>query len=139
MREYLRQLLPGLARVAVVFSSQIPTAVEDFLDVQAVAPSMGIEAQAVGIAATEDLEPSLEAALAGDPQAILAASGIVPQHDAAIVSFANQHGLPTAGLKRSNKDWENIINEAKNKESSWKYMKEYFNDELSDREDESIQ
>ena len=41
-------------------------------------------------------------------------------------------------LKRSEKEWEKIISEAKNKESTWKYMKEYFNDELPEREDETI-
>ncbi len=41
-------------------------------------------------------------------------------------------------IKRSQKEWDQIINEAKNKESSWKYIKEYFNDELLDRENETV-
>jgi len=41
-------------------------------------------------------------------------------------------------LKRTQKEWDTIINEAKSKEMTWKYMKEYFNEELVDREDESL-
>ena len=41
-------------------------------------------------------------------------------------------------VKRSQKEWESIINEAKNKEMNWKYMKEFFNDELSEKEEETI-
>ena len=41
-------------------------------------------------------------------------------------------------LKRSQKEWDKIINEAKNKESTWKYLREYFGDEVIDREDETI-
>jgi len=39
-------------------------------------------------------------------------------------------------LKRTQKEWETIINEAKSKEMTWKYMKEYYSEELVDREDE---
>ena len=41
-------------------------------------------------------------------------------------------------VKRSQKEWESLINEARNKEMNWKYMKEFFNDELSEREEETI-
>ncbi|NVM03632.1 MAG: hypothetical protein HWN67_14980 [Candidatus Helarchaeota archaeon] len=40
-------------------------------------------------------------------------------------------------LKRSPKEWEKIISEAKNKEMTWKYMREYYGDEVPDREYES--
>ena len=41
-------------------------------------------------------------------------------------------------IKRTQKEWDQIINEAKNKESTWKYMREYFSDELIDRDDETV-
>ncbi len=41
-------------------------------------------------------------------------------------------------LKRTQKEWETIINDAKNKEMAWKYMKEYYSEELVDREVESL-
>src|SRR5712691_11738734 len=47
--DLLRQLVPGLARVAVVFSSQIPSSVSDLSDTQAVAQELGIDVQAVEV------------------------------------------------------------------------------------------
>jgi hypothetical protein len=41
-------------------------------------------------------------------------------------------------IKRSQKEWESLINEARNKEMNWKYMKEFSNDELSEREEETL-
>jgi len=41
-------------------------------------------------------------------------------------------------LKRTQKEWETIINEAKSKEMARKYMKEYNIEELVDREVESL-
>ena len=41
-------------------------------------------------------------------------------------------------LKRTQKEWETIINDAKSKEMARKYMKEYYSEELVDREVESL-
>lgn len=41
-------------------------------------------------------------------------------------------------LKRTQKEWETIINDAKSKEMNWKHMKEYYSEELVDREVESL-
>jgi putative ABC transport system substrate-binding protein len=95
--EFLRELMPGLARVAVAFSSEIAATVNDIRDIQVVAPSLGIDAQAVGIASLDDVEPALDAALAHNPQAVLVASTLVPQHLPVIAAWATRHGLPSAG------------------------------------------
>lgn len=41
-------------------------------------------------------------------------------------------------IKRSEEEWDQVINEAKNKESSWKYIKEYFKDDLLNSENETM-
>jgi putative ABC transport system substrate-binding protein len=73
--DVLRQLVPGLARVAVVFDPASPSSVSDLGDIQAAAQALGIDVQAVGISSSGDPERALEAALAGHPQALLGAAG----------------------------------------------------------------
>jgi putative ABC transport system substrate-binding protein len=96
--DLLRQLLPGVARVAVAFNPVIPGAVSDVRDVQAVAQSLGIDAQAVPITALDEVEPALNAALARNPQALLV-TAITPEHHPPIFRLAKQHGLPSAGWR----------------------------------------
>ena len=39
-------------------------------------------------------------------------------------------------LKRTSTDWDKIINEAKGKEMTWKFMKDYFSNEVTEKEEE---
>jgi putative ABC transport system substrate-binding protein len=95
--DLLRQLMPGMSRVAVVFESTSPFGLNDFHDIQTAAQLLGIDAQAVGIASPDDVEPALVAALAGHPQALLESGGvIIPLKQPAIIGFAIQHGLPSS-------------------------------------------
>jgi putative ABC transport system substrate-binding protein len=100
--DLLRQLVPGLARVAVVFELWMPSQVNDAQAVQTAAQSVGIDAQSVGIVSADGLELALETALAGHPQALISSvSGatIIPATNQpaipTVMSFALQHGLPT--------------------------------------------
>jgi putative tryptophan/tyrosine transport system substrate-binding protein len=106
--ELLRQVVPGLARVAVVFELANASEVNDWDAIQVTASSVGIEAQAVAIASADDLERALETALAGHPQALVTTvdtGRIIPATNqpaiTAITDFALQHGLPSA-LRLSN-------------------------------------
>ncbi len=95
--DLLGQLVPGLARLAVVFDEGVRSSLADLREVEATARSLGIEVQAVRTSAAEDPRPGLSAALAGQPQALLAAAGGVnPILQPAVFSFATEHQLPTA-------------------------------------------
>jgi putative ABC transport system substrate-binding protein len=96
--DLLRQLVPGLARVAVVFEADDPPEVNDFRDIQAAAQLIGIDVQAVGLASPDERDRALDAALARQLQALIIVGGGVfpPEHRLAIVDFAKQHGLATA-------------------------------------------
>ena len=39
-------------------------------------------------------------------------------------------------LKRTSTDWDKIINEAKDKEMTWKFMKDYHRNEVAEKEEE---
>jgi putative ABC transport system substrate-binding protein len=100
--DLLRQLLPGLARVAVVF--ELRAFEPDWVATEAAARAIGLEAQPVPVTSTaaNDLQATLETSLAARPQAIIAYIGggvIIPATSepalSAITRFARQHGLPT--------------------------------------------
>jgi putative ABC transport system substrate-binding protein len=95
--DLLRQLVPGLARVAVVFDTTISSSVSNLRETEAVATSLGIATQAVGITLSDDPRPALDAALASLPQALLeVAAGVNPLLHPTVMAFATRHGLPTA-------------------------------------------
>jgi putative ABC transport system substrate-binding protein len=101
--ELLRQLVPGLARVAVVFEPASPAGVIEFRDIQAAAQRAGVEAQAVEISSPGDLARALDAAMAGHPQALIETGGsIIPANQPSIIGFAIQDGLPTAAASTFN-------------------------------------
>jgi ABC transporter substrate binding protein len=116
--DLLRQVIPGLSRVAVVYEMWSPSGVLDWHAIQAAAQSSSIDVQAVGIAEANDLERALETALAGTPQALITAVAggtIVPATNqpavTTITGFALQHALPTAGMPyRHNTDrWSLVL------------------------------
>jgi putative ABC transport system substrate-binding protein len=96
--ELLGQIVPRLARVAVIYESANPLGVNDVQDIQAAAQSIGIDVRPVAIASPGDLEPQLDAALAGQPQAIIQSVGgsIIPFQQPTIVAFTIRHRLPSA-------------------------------------------
>jgi putative ABC transport system substrate-binding protein len=95
--DLLGQLVPGLARLAVVFDQSIPSSLSDLREIEAVARLAGMAVQTVGLSAGVDPRPPLLAALAGQPQAMLAAAGgINAVIQPAVFAFATQHQLPTA-------------------------------------------
>jgi putative ABC transport system substrate-binding protein len=103
--DLLRQLVPGLERVAVMYELREPSFVNDWRAIQTAAQTIGVEALGVAldIASAEDLEDTLEAGLSSRPQALIVSvnSGtIIPGTNQpalpAVTSFAMQQGLPTA-------------------------------------------
>jgi putative tryptophan/tyrosine transport system substrate-binding protein len=95
--EFLRQLAPGLARVAAAFDPAIPSSVSDLADTQVAARSLAINVQPVEVVSSGDTEQALEAALADHPQALLGvAAGVNPLLHSTVAAFGKLHGLPTA-------------------------------------------
>jgi putative ABC transport system substrate-binding protein len=56
-----------------------------------------MDAQAVAISSVDDVEPALDAVLAGHPEAVLQVYGALAKLNSPIASFAKEHGLPSAG------------------------------------------
>jgi putative tryptophan/tyrosine transport system substrate-binding protein len=95
--DLLRQLLPGLSRVAFAFEPANPVSANDLRDVRAAAQLVHVDVQPVEISTAQDVEPALEAALAGRPQALISTGGVIlPTNLATVADFAVRHELPFA-------------------------------------------
>ena len=93
----LKELVPPLSRVAVMFDTGNPAGLSEFAQVQQAAPQLGIHVQPVAVASRDDLEGALNAAIVDGPEALMtAATGTVIQDgQREIIDFANLHRLPT--------------------------------------------
>jgi putative ABC transport system substrate-binding protein len=89
----LRELLPKAIRVAVL-SDETPNSMMSVREVQATAKSLGMTAQAIGVARLDDLERALSAA-ARNHALIVIASPLLFTERKRIADLALKHRLPT--------------------------------------------
>jgi ABC-type uncharacterized transport system substrate-binding protein len=94
---FLKEIMPSLSRVAVVFDTGNPAGVNDLHGIQAKAQSLGVQIQPVGVASPDEREGTLNASLAGSPEALLTGGGGNLITPAAIAPFAISHSLPLIG------------------------------------------
>jgi ABC-type uncharacterized transport system substrate-binding protein len=99
--ELLKQIAPGVTRVAVLRDASQPFATSLFAVMQAVAPSLGVEVIPVNMRIAGEIEQSVEA-FARSPHGglIPAASGAVVGHRDLIIALAAQHKLPAVYFER---------------------------------------
>ena len=100
--ELLKQLAPGVTRVAVFRDSAIPTGIGQFGVIQAVAPSLGVEVSPINMRDAPEIE-RVVAAFARAPNSglILTASGLATLHRGLVVTLAAKHKLPAVYFERN--------------------------------------
>ena len=93
--ELLREISPGIKRVAVLRDAAISSGVGQFAVIQAVAPSLGIEVSPINVRDADEIEHAV-AAFARLPNGglIITASGLSNVHRDLITKLAVQHKLP---------------------------------------------
>jgi putative tryptophan/tyrosine transport system substrate-binding protein len=99
--ELLKQIAPGVSRVAVFREPAISSGIGQFTAIQAVAPSLGIEVNPVNVANAEEMERAV-AAFARTPNGglIVTGSGPAIRHRELIVALAGRHRLPAVYFDR---------------------------------------
>jgi len=99
--ELLKQVVPGMTRVAVLRDTQGSGAMQ-FAAIQAMAPSLRVEVTPVGLRDTGDIERAV-AAFARLPSGglIVAAGGGTVRHSNLIITLAARHKLPAIYNERS--------------------------------------
>ena len=94
--ELLKQIAPGVTRVAVLRDPTIPQGIGQFGAIQSVAPSLGLEVSPVNIRDAGEIEHDV-AAFARVPNSglIVTGSGLAISHRELIVTLAGRYKLPT--------------------------------------------
>src|SRR5205814_3616097 len=97
--ELLKQIAPGLTRVAVLGDSAIAAGAGQLGAMQAVAPSLGVELSPIGVRDAREIERAI-AAFARSPNGglILTASALAPVHRDLIITLAARHRLPAVSV-----------------------------------------
>ena len=100
--ELLKQIAPGVTRVAVLRDPAIPAGTGQFGVIQAVAPSLRVEVSPVNVRDAGEIERAV-AAFARSPNGglIVTASGLAIVHRDLIITLAARHKLPAVYSERS--------------------------------------
>jgi putative ABC transport system substrate-binding protein len=100
--ELLKQIAPGMTRVAVVRDATIASGIGQFGVIQAVAPSLRVEITPVNMREVAEIERAV-AAFANAPNGglILTASGLSFRHHELVIGLAARHRLPAVYYERS--------------------------------------
>ena len=93
--ELLKQIAPGVTRVAVLRDPTVPSGIGQYGAIQGAAPSFGVEAVPIGVRDAVDLERTIAAfARSRSDGLIVTTGGLTTLHRTLIASLAARHKLP---------------------------------------------
>ena len=100
--ELLKQIAPGVTRVAVLRDAATPSGTGQFGAIQAVAPSLMVEVSPVNMRDAPEIERGISAfARAPNGGLIVVATPLAQRHRDLIVTLAVRHTLPAVYVERS--------------------------------------
>jgi len=99
--ELLKQIAPGVTRVAVLRDPAITAGIGQFAVIQSVAPSLGVEVVPISVQDAAEIERAVTAfARSGDRGLIVTASASAFVRRELIVALAARHKLPAVYFQR---------------------------------------
>jgi putative ABC transport system substrate-binding protein len=99
--ELLREVVPGLSRVALLWNPDVRGSVLDYKEAEAAARSLHLELQSVELSRVEDLDRALSAVMKGRAQALIVVSNpMVVARRGAVASFAQRNRPPSMSGSR---------------------------------------
>ena len=99
--ELLKQIAPGVTRVAVLRDATEGSGTSEFAAIQAVAPSLSMEINPVNMRDAGDIERAVAAFARSPNGGLIATSGAAAtRHRELIITLAAQHKLPTVYFER---------------------------------------
>ena len=95
--ELLKELAPGLSRVALLHNMGNPAAPPEWEETKTAARSLGLQAELLDVRGQDDLGRAFELAVRQHVDALLVgADGLTQMHQQTIVQLAGRHRLPAA-------------------------------------------
>jgi putative ABC transport system substrate-binding protein len=99
--ELLKEIAPGVTRVAVLREPGLTAAIAQFAALQAVAPSMRVELVPLNFLDPADIEPTVAGFVRSSNDAMVVTSGpLAAVHRGVIIATAARHKLPTVYVSR---------------------------------------
>jgi putative ABC transport system substrate-binding protein len=99
--ELLKQIAPGVTRVAVLRDPAIASGIGQFGAIQSAAPSLGLEASPVNVRDVGEIERDIAAfARSSNGGVIVTASALATRHRDLIITLAARHRLPAIYASR---------------------------------------
>jgi putative tryptophan/tyrosine transport system substrate-binding protein len=94
--ELLKEVVPGMTRVAVLWNGANPANAAVWQETQAAARALGLQLHAQDVRGTQDLEGAFARTAQARPEALLVlGDSLIYMHEQHIVEFAAQHHLPS--------------------------------------------
>jgi putative ABC transport system substrate-binding protein len=94
--ELLREAVPSLSRVAVLWNARDAAMTLTFSGIQAAAPVLGVTVQPLGVQEAKDIDSAIAALTAERPDALFMITDVLTRrHTGQVVDFAAQRQLPT--------------------------------------------
>ena len=94
--QLLRDAVPGLSRVAVLWNARIEGMALQFQNIEQASPQLGVILQSVRVTGSDDLDQAFVAIESSHPQGLVILYGPMRGNDLPrIVEFVTQHKLPT--------------------------------------------
>ena len=94
--ELLKELLPGIHRVAVLWNSAVPERAKELKNTELAARTLHVEIQSLGVRSPEDFDDKFQAMVKGRAEALVVTPDPVTNtHRAKIIEFAATKRLPT--------------------------------------------
>jgi putative ABC transport system substrate-binding protein len=100
--ELLKQIAPGVTRAAILRDPAISAGIGQFGAIQAVAPSLGVEASPVNVRDADEIERAIaDFARSANAGLIITGSALAVVHRQLIITLAAKHRLPAVYFQRT--------------------------------------
>jgi len=100
--ELLKQIAPGVTRAAILRDPAISAGIGQFGAIQALAPSLGVEASPINVRAADEIERAVaDFARAPNGGLIITGSALAIFHRHLIIALAAKHRLPAVYFQRT--------------------------------------
>jgi ABC-type uncharacterized transport system substrate-binding protein len=94
--ELLKETLPRLTRVGVLWNPTDQGSAQGFKEIEIAAPTLGLEVQSLQVRSPSNFESAFKAAIAGQARALqVLGSGLINSQRNRIIEFATKNRLPT--------------------------------------------
>ena len=124
--ELLKEVVPGLSRVAIMWNTNVPGNLLEYKEAGDAARSMRLQLQSVEVSSVDDFERAFSALKTGGAEAlIVAGSGLTSTNAGQIANLAMKHRLPSMVSSRDRVDAGGLIAYGPNLAELWRRAATY--------------